>query len=163
LAWAIEITAAQKLPVWLLVLGKGKQRPFQKLAEKIGFDSRLLFLPLETNALDVYHASDAFILPTIYDPCANACLEASACGLPVITTIGNGAAELVSGLTLENPSQIQDAAERCAVFARPLENDSVESSRSKLDEKPCWDTILKLVEGAGGRRAGTLASTMKHD
>ncbi|NPA95396.1 MAG: glycosyltransferase family 4 protein, partial [Thermodesulfobacteria bacterium] len=30
-----------------------------------------------------------------YDPFANACLEAMACGVPVVTTAQNGAAELV--------------------------------------------------------------------
>ena len=52
---------------------------------------QLHFAAEGTALLDVYHAADAFILPTIYDPCANAALEAAACGLPVITTEANGA------------------------------------------------------------------------
>jgi len=38
-------------------------------------------------------ASDLFALPTLYDPFSNACLEAAAYGLPVLTTDGNGFAE----------------------------------------------------------------------
>jgi UDP-glucose:(heptosyl)LPS alpha-1,3-glucosyltransferase len=34
-------------------------------------------------------------LPTIYDPFSNACLEALACGLPVITTRANGFSEII--------------------------------------------------------------------
>jgi UDP-glucose:(heptosyl)LPS alpha-1,3-glucosyltransferase len=34
-------------------------------------------------------------LPTIYDPFSNACLEALACGLPVITTPSNGFSEII--------------------------------------------------------------------
>jgi UDP-glucose:(heptosyl)LPS alpha-1,3-glucosyltransferase len=34
-------------------------------------------------------------LPTIYDPFSNACLEALASGLPVITTRSNGFSEIV--------------------------------------------------------------------
>jgi UDP-glucose:(heptosyl)LPS alpha-1,3-glucosyltransferase len=34
-------------------------------------------------------------LPTIYDPFSNACLEALACGLPVITTGSNGFCEII--------------------------------------------------------------------
>jgi UDP-glucose:(heptosyl)LPS alpha-1,3-glucosyltransferase len=34
-------------------------------------------------------------LPTIYDPFSNACLEALACGLPVITTRSNGFSEII--------------------------------------------------------------------
>jgi UDP-glucose:(heptosyl)LPS alpha-1,3-glucosyltransferase len=36
-----------------------------------------------------------FILPTTYDPFSNACLEALACGLPVITTRSNGFSEII--------------------------------------------------------------------
>ena len=35
------------------------------------------------------------MLPTLYDPCPNAALEAMACGLPVVTSTKCGAAELV--------------------------------------------------------------------
>ena len=41
-----------------------------------------------------YVAADAFVLPTIYDPCPNAALEAMACGLPIITSDKSGAAEI---------------------------------------------------------------------
>src|SRR6266496_3529410 len=43
----------------------------------------------------IYSAADIFILPTIYDPFSNACLEALACGLPVITTRSNGFSEII--------------------------------------------------------------------
>jgi len=42
-----------------------------------------------------YAAADLMVLPTRYDPFANVCLEAMACGTPVLTTDMNGAAELI--------------------------------------------------------------------
>jgi UDP-glucose:(heptosyl)LPS alpha-1,3-glucosyltransferase len=39
--------------------------------------------------------ADVMILPTRYDPFANACLEALACGTPALTTPDNGAAEVL--------------------------------------------------------------------
>jgi UDP-glucose:(heptosyl)LPS alpha-1,3-glucosyltransferase len=36
------------------------------------------------------------VFPTLYDPSANACVEALAAGLPVITTLQTGAAELIT-------------------------------------------------------------------
>jgi glycosyltransferase involved in cell wall biosynthesis len=44
----------------------------------------------------IYAAADIFILPTIYDPFSNACLEAVACGIPVITTRSNGFSEIIA-------------------------------------------------------------------
>jgi UDP-glucose:(heptosyl)LPS alpha-1,3-glucosyltransferase len=43
----------------------------------------------------VYAAADIFLLPTLYDPFSNACLEALAAGLPVITTRDNGFSEII--------------------------------------------------------------------
>jgi UDP-glucose:(heptosyl)LPS alpha-1,3-glucosyltransferase len=43
----------------------------------------------------IYAAADIFLLPTLYDPFSNACLEALAAGLPVITTRDNGFSEIV--------------------------------------------------------------------
>jgi UDP-glucose:(heptosyl)LPS alpha-1,3-glucosyltransferase len=43
-----------------------------------------------------YGASDVLVLPSYYDPCANVTVEALACGLPVITSVFNGAFELLT-------------------------------------------------------------------
>lgn len=42
-----------------------------------------------------YGAADGFVLPTLYDPCPNAVLEAMASGLPVLTSTTCGAREWV--------------------------------------------------------------------
>jgi len=58
----------------------------------------------------IYAAADIFILPTVYDPFSNACLEALASGLPVITTTDNGFSEIiengVQGSIVDLPSNI---------------------------------------------------------
>ena len=150
LATALRIAAAQKTaPIWLLVLGRGRTAPVRRLAERVGLGPRLVFLPAGTPALDAYHAADAFILPTIYDPCSNATLEAAACGLPVITTPGNGATAFVRAIVLDDHLDVAEAAVRCAPAARPFDSSKVdEKARVRLDEKPCWDALLRLVEQA---------------
>lgn len=47
-----------------------------------------------------YSAADLFILPTHYEPCSNATLEALASGLPVMTTAENGAVDGLPGQAL---------------------------------------------------------------
>lgn len=56
---------------------------------------RVKFLGAQRDPERFLQAADAMILPTLYDPFANACLEAMACGVPAITTSANGAAEVV--------------------------------------------------------------------
>ena len=71
----------------LLVAGRGNQR-YHKA-------KHVRFLGEIPDPECIYSAADIFILPTIYDPFSNACLEALACGLPVITTRSNGFSEII--------------------------------------------------------------------
>jgi UDP-glucose:(heptosyl)LPS alpha-1,3-glucosyltransferase len=71
----------------LLVAGRGNQRYYKS--------KRVKFVGEVADLARVYAAADIFILPTIYDPFSNACLEALACGLPVITTRDNGFNEII--------------------------------------------------------------------
>ena len=43
-----------------------------------------------------YAAADLFVFPPIYEPSANVVIEALAAGLPVVTSINNGAGEIIS-------------------------------------------------------------------
>jgi UDP-glucose:(heptosyl)LPS alpha-1,3-glucosyltransferase len=71
----------------LLVAGRGNARRYKS--------KRVQFLGELPDLRPIYAAADIFILPTIYDPFSNACLEALACGLPVITTRANGFSEII--------------------------------------------------------------------
>ena len=56
---------------------------------------RARFLGVVQDMPALYGAADIFLLPTIYDPFSNACLEALAAGLPVVTTSANGFSEIM--------------------------------------------------------------------
>jgi UDP-glucose:(heptosyl)LPS alpha-1,3-glucosyltransferase len=79
----------------LLVVGKGDRRAYASLANEIGVGENVRFLGTDPAISRYYAASDLFVLPTQYDPFSNACLEAMASGLPVITTSNNGVAEII--------------------------------------------------------------------
>ncbi|MGI0037074.1 MAG: glycosyltransferase family 4 protein [Nitrososphaera sp.] len=84
--------------VRVLVVGRGQPRPYLRLAQEVGLPpDAVRFLGPVSDVGTVYHASDVFVLPSLYDPCANVCIEAMAVGLPVVTSAANGAAELVEG------------------------------------------------------------------
>jgi len=68
------------------------------------------FLGPRDSVAPFYEAADLFLLPTLYDPFSNACLEASAHGLPVVTTTANGFAEAfghgLHGEVVEDPLDV---------------------------------------------------------
>lgn len=80
----------------LLVVGRDKhQKRFGALAARLGILPRIHFAGVQRDVLPYYGAADTFVLPTLYDPFPNAALEAMAAGLPIITSLKCGAAELV--------------------------------------------------------------------
>jgi UDP-glucose:(heptosyl)LPS alpha-1,3-glucosyltransferase len=79
----------------LLVAGRGNERLYKTTRLRFWREEPVRFLGEVPDLLRVYAAADIFILPTIYDPFSNACLEALACGLPVITTRSNGFSEII--------------------------------------------------------------------
>lgn len=93
--------------VFLLVSGRGKLGPFQKMVAKLGLADSVKLLGFTPDVKSLFHAADFFVSPTYYDPCSLVVMEALACSLPVITTACNGAGELITpgleGFVVERP------------------------------------------------------------
>ena len=91
---AISKTGDKK--VRLVVVGRGNSKHYISLAveKKIGTD-QIIFIGRTGDVEKYYGMADIFVLPSRYEPFANVCLEAMACGLPVITTRTNGASEVI--------------------------------------------------------------------
>jgi UDP-glucose:(heptosyl)LPS alpha-1,3-glucosyltransferase len=88
---AFELCRGHKLR--LLVAGRGDARSYKP--KRFFTKEPVRFLGEVTDLQPIYAAADIFILPSIYDPFSNACLEALASGLPVITTRDNGFSEII--------------------------------------------------------------------
>jgi UDP-glucose:(heptosyl)LPS alpha-1,3-glucosyltransferase len=116
---ATAIQALTRLPgdTYLFVVGRDKSaRPYKRLARHLGIARRVLLLGAQDDPRPFYGAADAFVLPTLYDPCPNAALEAMACGLPVVTSTKCGVAELVT----ENDAGLVCAARDVDALARHM-------------------------------------------
>jgi UDP-glucose:(heptosyl)LPS alpha-1,3-glucosyltransferase len=107
LRFAIEAIEQSEKPISLLVAGRGDEGKFDS--------ARVRFLGVVEDMPALYGAADIFLLPTIYDPFSNACLEALAAGLPVVTTRANGFSEIIQtgvhGTVLDDPRNIEAIAE----------------------------------------------------
>jgi UDP-glucose:(heptosyl)LPS alpha-1,3-glucosyltransferase len=88
---AVELGHDRK--VRLLVAGRGDASGYKP--KRFFTEEPVRFLGELADLRPIYAAADIFILPSIYDPFSNACLEALASGLPVITTRDNGFSEII--------------------------------------------------------------------
>ena len=99
---AVESLANPKLR--LLVVGRDGRDRYQ--SEYVQFCGELADLR------PIYSAADIFLLPTLYDSFSNACLEAMAAGLPVITTRANGFSEImedrIHGSVVDSAREVGD-------------------------------------------------------
>jgi len=95
---AVARLAGRGKPVKLLVAGGGPIDRYRRSLAGTAAAERVAFLG-HCDAMErVYAAADVFVHPTFHDACSLATLEALASGLPVITTIANGAADgMVNG------------------------------------------------------------------
>lgn len=80
-----------------VIVGKDRHlSAMQKLAHKLGLATRVHFVGGQQDVRPWYAMADVLALPTTYDPFPNVVLEALACGLPVVTSTGSGAAEILT-------------------------------------------------------------------
>jgi len=106
----------------LVVVGHPEFARYERQAHRLGIADRVIFLGHRADPKDCYFAADYLVHPTFYDPCSLVALEALACGLPVVTSRFNGAAELLNppadGVVIDNP---HNAPELAAALERMLD------------------------------------------
>jgi glycosyltransferase involved in cell wall biosynthesis len=96
----------------LLVAGKGREKAYRRFVNEKGIQRNVRFLGHVKDPVPLYQAADCMVLPTLYDPFSNVCLEAMAYGMPVITSPFNGAKEIIEeGNTgwIVSPERTSDA------------------------------------------------------
>jgi UDP-glucose:(heptosyl)LPS alpha-1,3-glucosyltransferase len=98
----------------LIVAGDAETAPYQQLAGSLGIADQVRFLGSCPDISHAFFAADFLVHPTFYDPCSLVVLEALACGLPVITSRYNGAAEFLhpprDGFIIQDPHDAEELA-----------------------------------------------------
>lgn len=91
------IRALSRLPREMRVHVAGGRNPgrFKALAQSLAVQDRVAFLGRVSDMPSLYRASDLFCLPSFYDTCSNAVLEALASGTRVISSRDNGSSHFL--------------------------------------------------------------------
>ena len=137
----------------LLVVGKGNAAGYRKEAASLGLSDRVIFKGAVRDAARFYAAADIFVLPSIYEPFSNACLEAMAAGLPVVTSRINGASEIiiepVNGAVIEEPADHLEIAKKIALFLdgqkRKLSGEAARRSAFEYTIEKNVSEFLRLI------------------
>ena len=134
----------------LLVAGRGDARPYKTTRLRFWRDEPVQFLGEVADLVPVYAAADIFILPTIYDPFSNACLEALACGLPVITTRSNGFSEIIQdrlhGSIIEDAGNLIALRDAIRFWADPLRCDAARSANiDRASQFDIWKNVTQTL------------------
>jgi UDP-glucose:(heptosyl)LPS alpha-1,3-glucosyltransferase len=127
----------------LIVVGKGTRRRYEKTARELGIRENISFVGSTDHPETYFGAMDLFVHPTFYDPFSNVVLEALSSGIPVVTTVYNGAAEILSegeeGFIVSDPARPEELAEKI----RRLFDDGTREAMSRkarlLAERFSWE------------------------
>jgi UDP-glucose:(heptosyl)LPS alpha-1,3-glucosyltransferase len=119
----------------LLVAGRGDTSRYKTTRLRFWREDPVKFIGEVEDLVPVYAAADIFVLPTIYDPFSNACLEALASGLPVITTRSNGFSEImedgVHGSIVDNPQNLIGLRDAIHFWSDPSRREAARSVNIK--------------------------------
>jgi UDP-glucose:(heptosyl)LPS alpha-1,3-glucosyltransferase len=139
LRFAVEAVTSLGKNMRLLVAGRGPR--------KFANQSAVQLLGAVRELPGLYAAADIFLLPTLYDPFSNACLEALASGLPVITTRDNGFSEIIEdgvhGSIIHHASQTDAIREALLFWSDPKRRDA---ARRTILERASHFDISQNVE-----------------
>jgi UDP-glucose:(heptosyl)LPS alpha-1,3-glucosyltransferase len=138
----------------LTVVGRDTVPPYRRLAERLGVADRVIFAGTTGNPVAFYKAADFFILPTRHDPCSLVVLESLAMGLPVISTLQNGACEAMTdgqeGFVLSDPDDVTKLAEKMGALLIPATRERMRQAclalRPRLSQEDHARKLLEVYE-----------------
>ncbi len=105
-----------------VAIGQKKVADYRRLAKKLGVAKQVHFEPPTEDVWPWYAAADVCVLLSWYDPCSRVVLEATRWAVPSITTVFNGAAEVLvrgAGLVVSSPDDISAVEKAMAEIADP--------------------------------------------
>ena len=134
-----------------LIIGRGNETPYRKLAKKLGCLDNLIFLGHVGEIEKYYAASDLYVHPTFYDSCSLVTTESLASGLPVITTVYDGASGIMEdgkdGFIMRDPKDHRALAEKMTLFFDDeFRHKASIAAREKAEKYPAEKNCKEIIE-----------------
>jgi len=108
--------------VRLVIVGRSRPEGYQRHAGLRGLGVEVVFVAPTDQIHHWYAAADACVLLSWYDPCSRVVLEATRWGIPSITTVYNGASEILgdgAGIVVGSPKDRRAIAAAMEDLADP--------------------------------------------
>lgn len=140
------LSALTQIPdLHLAIAGRTQGSPYPTMANQLGIAERTHFLGYRRDIPALMKAADFFVFPSRYEACTLVLLEAMASGLPVITAVTAGGAELVtseSGIVLSDPNDVQGLAQGMARLAMDDERRQLMGQAARaVAEQHSWKSM----------------------
>lgn len=150
LRYTIEALRYLPTDTILAVIGKGRTGDYITLARQWNLLDRIRFLGPMEKVERYYAASDILVLPTLYEPLANAVLEALATGIPVVTSRNCGNAEVLmdgeDGGIINDPTDAQEIALKVkAVIEKTKDPETEFRVRKKAEQFTFQKTVGEIM------------------
>jgi UDP-glucose:(heptosyl)LPS alpha-1,3-glucosyltransferase len=147
------LRALAAAPGVLLVAGRDEPSRWRARADALGVGARVRWLGARDDVERLCAAADAFVLPTRYDAFANACLEAAAAGLPVVTSRSNGAAEVLGegGVAIERADDVEGFAAALVALTAPGARATRGAAARAAAERLSWDAHIAALRALFAR------------
>jgi len=134
----------------LLVVGRGDEGKYGKLAHSLGIAEAVIFAGTQVEGLERYYrAADIFILLSAFDTFGMVVLEAMAAGLPVIVSPNVGAKDLVqegiNGFILPSPQDVEAGADRIVRLSGREQRETMGAAATLTASMHDWEKLAEKM------------------
>jgi UDP-glucose:(heptosyl)LPS alpha-1,3-glucosyltransferase len=146
----IDAAAQLESAITVLVLGKDDPDAGAGRARRLGIGEQIIFAGTSDSPAEFYAAADFFVLPTPHDSCSLVVLEALAMGLPTISTLFNGACEIMTpgrhGFVLEDPRDTAALSDAMRKMLDPTTRAAMRQACLELRSELSFDAHVQRLE-----------------
>jgi UDP-glucose:(heptosyl)LPS alpha-1,3-glucosyltransferase len=135
----------------LLIVGKGEERKYRRIAQNLGIGGDVIFAGVHREKLEeIYLASDMFSILSKFDTFGIAVLEAMAASLPVVVSSNVGAKDLVrhgvNGFIIQDSTDTDRISEEIGILLNKEVRTRMGKAAHETALTDTWESVAKKYE-----------------